>query len=126
MPQVRHLTKLFKAIAANDFVTAEEVANQIALNEENKGHRIAAQLLRGSLRPNARVQSRAAESSNGQHGHPKLLSNALTTVTGAPRMDEVMLRSNSRSELAEIVREWKYGYQLAALRIRRRSKLFFY
>jgi len=126
MPRIRQLTKLFRAIASNDLPNAEEIAAQIAAEEEKKGHRTAAQLLRGSLHPNAKRESRAGASTNGKYEDVKILSNALTVVNDAVRMEDVMLMRSSRSELAEVVREWKFSQQLAALKIRRRSRLFFY
>src|SRR5207302_5092235 len=47
MPTIDQLSKLFKAIASKDFLSSEQLARQIAAEEEKKGHRTAAQLLKG-------------------------------------------------------------------------------
>ena len=49
MPTIDQLSKLFKALASKDLPTAEHVAHEIASDEEEKGHRTAAQLLKESL-----------------------------------------------------------------------------
>jgi SpoVK/Ycf46/Vps4 family AAA+-type ATPase len=126
MSRIRHLTKLFKAIAANDLNIAEDVAAQIAADEEKKGHHVAAQTLRGSLRPNSKGDSRFVGSENGIYHQSKILSPALTAVNNPTRIKDVMLSRNSRKELSEVVREWKHSKQLSALKIRIRNRLFFY
>ncbi|MDB6033281.1 MAG: hypothetical protein JWM16_3619, partial [Verrucomicrobiales bacterium] len=88
MPRIRQLNTLFRAIASHDLHTAESIAAQIANDEEKKGHHTAAQLLRGSLRPNSTKDPGPVHSQNGRSEQARLLSNALTVVSEPMRMDD--------------------------------------
>ena len=126
MSRIQQLTKLFKAIGSQDLTGADRIAALIASDEDKKGHHAAAQLLRGSLRPNSRGGERGIESTNGAYEHTKVLSTALTSINNPVRIKDVMLTQRSRDELSAVVREWKFSKQLEALKIRTRKRLFFY
>lgn len=130
MAQVGQLAKLFKAIAAGDLVSAQEVAADITASEERLGHHGAAQMLRGSLRPN---QPKAA---NGQHGSANgsgpatargvMLHDALTLLRPEVPLDDVRLRSALRTSINELRLEWQHREDLEAATLPRRSKLLFH
>lgn len=62
MSTIRQLSRLFQALSTKDLDSAERIANEIVSLEEKKGHRSAAQLLRGSLQSNGIRGHRAPES----------------------------------------------------------------
>ena len=122
MPSIDRLSKLFKALAGNDLQAAEEVARQIAADEDKMGHRTAAQLLRGSL---------ASNGTGGVNGGRLLgrvegtvsLAGALTRRSSSVQLADVALRRSTRKQLAELVKEFKARDELMSRGIRRRSKL---
>ena len=125
MPPVGQLAKLFKALAAGDLVSAQAVASDITASEERLGHHGAAQMLRGSLRPN---QPKAANGSNGtpQTVRGVVLHDALTLLHPAAVLSEVRLRSSLRTAIEELRREWQHRADLNAAMLPRRSRLLFH
>lgn len=126
MPTITELSKLFKALAHKDLTTAEEIAGRIASDEEKKGHRTAAQILKGSLVANGTksvIEDRTALAANGL---PALLLNALSTGTSSVTFAGVQLRKASRDRLQELVKEFAHQNQLRSLGIHRRSKIIFH
>lgn len=122
MPTITELAKLFKALAHKDLGTAEEIAGRIACDEEKKGHRTAAQILKGSLVANGTkpvIEDRTALG----NPLPALLLNALSTRTSSVTFDGVQLRKPARDRLQEIVKEFAHQNQLRSLGIHRRSKI---
>jgi AAA+ superfamily predicted ATPase len=123
MPTIDQLSKLFKALASKDLPTAEQIAHEIASNEDQKGHRTAAQLLKGSLVANG-TRALSAHHDQGQiNGAPSLLTGALARRNSTMRLGDVVLRPNARRRLDELVREFEGQARLKSLGIRRRSKL---
>jgi len=115
MPSIDRVSKLFKALAHDDFAGAKEAAVQIAAVEEQKGHFTAARLLRGSL-------------ANGTQGigAPGFLSSALSLREPVIRLHDVALRLTTRTKLNEVVKEFRVRDVLAGRRLRRRSKILFH
>lgn len=123
MSGITKLSKLFHAIAGRDWSGAQQLAREIASEEERKGHRTAAQLLRGALHHNGSRPSIEA-SSDQQEAH--LVSDALTPVDSNLGIDSVMLRGKNRAELLDLIKEWRHRAHLERLGIRRRTKLMFH
>jgi SpoVK/Ycf46/Vps4 family AAA+-type ATPase len=114
---------MFKAVAIRDYQRAETIASEIAMEEEKKGHRTAAQLLKGSLVPNG---TKTLTESNAQRKGtdlPALLLSALSSRSSNVALKDVYLRRDARSRLEELVREFKNRELLKVRGIHRRSKL---
>src|SRR5581483_4054315 len=122
MPSIENLSKLFKALASNDLRAAEEIASRIATAEEQKGHRTAAQLLRGSLVANG-ASANNGPYATGKVQTPPFLTGALSRRSSQVQLKDVTLRQTARVQLEELVREFENRERLGSLRIRRRSKL---
>ena len=125
MPTIRQLARLFQALSTKDLESAEQIARQIASQEEEKGHRSAAQLLRGSLQSNGIRGHRAPEPISGILTNGNLLEAALSRSQSSTQMKDVMLRPTCRAALEALVNETRHGAYLASKGIRRRSKLLF-
>ena len=61
MPTIRQLMRLFRSLSEKDLASAEQIAKQITLYEEKKGHFSAAQSLRAALHSNGTNGHRGAE-----------------------------------------------------------------
>lgn len=123
MPTITELSKLFKALAHKDLATAEEIAGRIACDEEKKGHRTAAQILKGSLVANGTKSVIEDRTALGANALPALLLNALSTRTSSVTFPGVQLRKPARDRLQELVKEFAHQNQLRSLGIHRRSKI---
>src|ERR1700690_3553395 len=121
MPTISELSMLFKALARKDLATAEEIAARIACDEEKKGHRTAAQILKGSLVVNGTKPVIEDRPAVGAHSLPSLLLNALSTRTSSVTFLGVQLRKPARDRLQELVKEFAHQNQLRSLGIHRRS-----
>jgi len=127
MATTRKLAELFRAIATEDLGGASAVAAQICKNEEHKGHRSAARLLRGAL---------VANGISPTNGHSKqnlppangtvLLHAALVRLETDRKLDDVVLLPEARRELDSVILEWQKRARLNALGIAPRSKLLFH
>jgi SpoVK/Ycf46/Vps4 family AAA+-type ATPase len=125
MPTIRQLARLFQAVSAKDLGTAEQIAKQIANLEEKKGHRSAAQLLRGSLHSNGLKGHRVPEPISGILTNGNFLEAALSKGRSSTHLEDVMLRAKCRRALEALINETKHGAYLSSKGIRRRSKLLF-
>jgi SpoVK/Ycf46/Vps4 family AAA+-type ATPase len=125
MPTIRQLAKLFQAVSGRDVESAEQIAKQIALFEEKKGHHTAAQLLRGALHSNGVKGHRAIEQISGVLGNGNFLESALSKGQRLTRLNDVMLRPACREALEALIDETRHGAYLSSKGIRRRSKLLF-
>jgi SpoVK/Ycf46/Vps4 family AAA+-type ATPase len=123
MPTIDQLSKLFKALASKDLPTAEHVAHEIASDEEEKGHRTAAQLLKGSLVSNGTRSLSALDGHINGNGIASLLTGALSRRNSTVRLGDVVLRPDARRRLEDLTREFRGQARLKSLGIRRRSKL---
>lgn len=125
MPSTEKLSKLFKALASNNLQAAGDLALQIAADEDRKGHRTAAQLLRGSLVTNG-TSDLSGQATQGRIESASFLMGALSRSFPQVRLVDVALREATRSRLAEVVQEFEAQERLRSLGIRRRSKLILY
>jgi SpoVK/Ycf46/Vps4 family AAA+-type ATPase len=125
MPTIRQLARLFQAVSAKDLGSAEQIAKQIANLEEKKGHRSAAQLLRGSLHSNGLKGHRVPEPISGIVANGNFLEAALSKGRSSTRLEDVMLRPACRRALEALINETRHGAYLSSKGIRRRSKLLF-
>lgn len=127
MADLNRLTRLFQAIAARDWPSAEAIATDVANGEEQIGHHAAAQRLRGALHPNGRSSGLSAmnpEAAPG--GSTSFLSSALSRVAADRSLNDLRLKPTMRKILKEIVAEWLHRDQLVAGHIERRTKLLFH
>jgi SpoVK/Ycf46/Vps4 family AAA+-type ATPase len=123
MPTIDQLSRLFKALSNGDSHGAEQIAIQIASDEEKKGHRTAAQLLKGSLVPNGTKSLVDEQRRPSTNGSSAILMSALSSRSAAVALEDVYLRKDARTRLQEVVKEFKNKDCLKSLGIRRRSKL---
>ncbi len=125
MARTREMVELFRAIAGGDLDGATTIASHICRNEEQKGHRAAARLLRSAL---ANGQSFSNGNVNG-HNSPtngtSMLPTALLRLAGTP-LKNVVLSPTVRRKLEDVVREWIHRDRLHTRGIVPRSKLLFY
>ena len=124
MATVNRLIRLFKAVAARDWVTAEAVAQEVAQAEEQTGHHTAAQRLRGALRSNGRT-SDPGYPSERQHS-VQFLTDALTAVPADRALADIYLKRGTRVVLEEVIAEWLNRKLLELKGLPRRSKLLFH
>lgn len=97
-----------------------KLAMEIAEREEKRGHRGAAQALRGSINPNGRR-------ANGfEQAHAPVPMNSLIEESRGPLLDEVVLKPSARKLLREVVLEWRARGDLRSAGIRRRNSLLFW
>lgn len=125
MPKVRELSKLFQAVSQSDFSTAEEIAKQMAILEEKKGHYSAAELLRGSLNRTGIKGHRASDPVILSPSNGSFLDAAITRGRAQTTLEEVMLRRNARVALNTLIAELQHARYLSSKGIRRRSKILF-
>jgi ATP-dependent 26S proteasome regulatory subunit len=127
MASTKQLAALFRAIAAENVGGAAEIAAQICNQEEQKGHRTAARMLRGAL-------NASRNSGSGARRHPipghlngvSIITTALTRIPTGPGFSGVTLTNAARQELESLVLEWKHRAKLRERGIARRSRLLFY
>jgi AAA+ superfamily predicted ATPase len=125
MASNKQLTALFRAIAAENFSGAADIAAQICQQEEEKGHLSAARMLRGAL--NASRNGGASPKA-----HPPIpngssvISSALTRLPSEVSLDRVSLSNDAKTAVTGLILEWNYRQRLLDRGIARRSKLFFY
>ena len=130
MAPVGQLARLFKAISTGDLASAQEIASEITASEERLGHHSAAQMLRGTLRPN---QTRASNGKgNGEHllaayaASDSLLRDALTLLPPTVSLEEVRLHPSLLNSIEELQLEWAHRADLEKAKIARQSKLLFH
>jgi SpoVK/Ycf46/Vps4 family AAA+-type ATPase len=119
------LSRLFQALGAHDLERASQIANEIALGEEKKGHRDAARLLRGSLQPN-RMTNGGLHNGDLSPGFDQMLSQSLSPQQSNLKLSELALRSALKRDLQTVIAEWRHQGALAQAGIRRRSRLLFH
>jgi SpoVK/Ycf46/Vps4 family AAA+-type ATPase len=123
MPTIDQLSRLFKAVSNGDLHGAEHVAIEIASNEEKKGHRTAAQLLKGSLVANGTKSLVDGQRRGSGNVSSAILMSALSARSAAVALEDVYLRKAARSQLQEVVEEFQNKERLTSLGIRSRTKL---
>jgi len=123
MPTIRQLAKLFQAVSGRDLQSADQIAKQIAIFEEKKGHHSAAQLLRGSLQPNGIKGHRVPEPILGVLTNGNFVEAALSKGHSSTRLKDVMLRPKRRKALETLISEIRHSAYLSSKGIKRRNKL---
>ncbi|MFO0958910.1 MAG: ATP-binding protein [Isosphaeraceae bacterium] len=125
MASNKQLTALFRAIAAENFGGATEIAAQICKQEEEKGHHTAARMLRGALNAsrNGGVSHKARHPVSNGAG---VISTALTRLPDGVGLSFVTLPDDAREELAGLKLEWEHRSRLTERGIGRRTKLLFH
>jgi hypothetical protein len=104
MASTKQLAALFRAIAAENVGGATEIAAQICNQEEQKGHRTAARMLRGALNASGNSGSGAKRHSNlGHLNGVSIITTALTRIPTAPGFSGVTLMNAARQELESLV-----------------------
>lgn len=124
MTATRKLAELFRAVASSDQAGALAVAGEICRAEEEKGHRLAARMLRGSLtasRDGAVTQANVTPSGDAQ-----MLTTGLVQLESDVPLESIVLSPSTRAELSSVVKEWRYAQALRVNGIEPRSKLLFY
>ena len=116
MPTIRQLARLFQAVSSKDLISAEQIAKQIANLEEKKGHRSAAQLLRGSLQSNGIKGHRVPEQISGVVANGNFLEAALSKGLSPTRLADVMLRPACRRALETFINETRHGAYFGVLK----------
>jgi SpoVK/Ycf46/Vps4 family AAA+-type ATPase len=119
------MAQLFQAISRRDFQSASEIANGIVTNEERRGNRTAAQLLKGALHSNGIRGHRMPEPISGTLQNGNFLDAALSRGHRPTRFADVMLRNVQKQALIEMLTEYRHAALLAARGVPRRSKLLF-
>lgn len=125
MPPIRHLARLFSAIANKDIDSAIAVASEIIDTEERKGHRGAAQLLKGAMNPNGIRTARPAEPLTAVLRNDSLLEAALQERTSNSVLDDAELKRDLRKKIDTIILETKNASYLTRKGIRRTSRVLF-
>lgn len=123
MPDLKTLTKLFRAIADKNWTGADALARELASAEEKIGHHVAAQRLRGALSSNGKSSEAITEPSSAPSF---FLSSALTLVSDKRRIGDLHLSASARIRLTEILSEWTHRDLLGRASIKRRTKLLFH
>jgi len=123
---IKKLSKLFSALGEQSLHRAAEIAAEIAQDEEKKGHRGAARLLRGYLQTNGAHGAVGLNGGGGQPAFGRLISEGLSPQQPSVPLAEVTLRRSARTELENVVREWRSQPQLQAAGIPRRTRLLFH
>jgi SpoVK/Ycf46/Vps4 family AAA+-type ATPase len=127
MSNTKKLADLFRSLAVDDLSAAKSAAREICRMEEEKGHRTVARLLRGSLIASARGASVREESSISRNDNSfGMLSTGLVRLQDKRNLAEIQLTDTNRTELENIVLEWKFGAALRKRGISPRSKLLFH
>jgi len=122
MPRIDQLSRLFKAVATQDFASAQELAAEIAATEERNGHHTAAQLLKGSLVPNGKHGVKTET----KNGFPSLLTAALSRRPTPVALADVRLPRTTREQLIEVIGEVQQDGRLRKAGLRPRTKLLFF
>jgi AAA+ superfamily predicted ATPase len=125
MATTKKLAELFRAVASQDFGVAASIAAQVCKDEEQKGHRSAARLLRGALSVNGFAKG-VGQGGSGNVTTNGIVSTALVRLTNGRHLSDVVLQSRVRRELDDVLKEWKHRIRLSHLGIRPRSKLLFH
>jgi hypothetical protein len=118
MARLSRLEKLFSAVAAHDGSRARTTALAIADDEEVLKHIPAAQRLRAAL-----TLVNGTAKTVDPNGHSFLSEDALTPVAVAAGLGQLVLPKVTQRELTLLPEEWIRRDRLAAVGVRRRSRV---
>ena len=117
------LSSLLQALGQSRWQDAVRFGEQIADSEARKGHSRVARKLRGALAP--REESESADGfSFTPVGAP--LAGALLPLSPVDGLDDVVLPTSLRSQLGEVLQEWRLRAKLDVAGVARRTKLLFH
>jgi DNA-binding NarL/FixJ family response regulator len=117
------LSSLLQALGQSRWQDAVRLGEQIADSEARKGHSRVARKLRGALAP--REESESADGfSFTPVGAP--LAGALLPLSPVDGLDDVVLPTSLRSQLGEVLQEWRLRAKLDVAGVARRTKLLFH
>lgn len=120
MSKVSTLSKLFHAIAAQDWAAAQQLALRMADDEAARGNHVAATRLRGALKPNGH---RVTPADNvGANAQPAAIG-ILSQLPANDGLDAVALPAAHRTQLDELVTEWRRRATLQKHGLRHRNKV---
>ncbi|HEX3905193.1 MAG TPA: ATP-binding protein [Polyangia bacterium] len=121
--EVDLLSSLLHALGQRRWEDAVRLGEEIADREARRGHARVARKLRGALasRDGAEVAEAFSPTPVGTH-----LAGALLPVDPVDGLDDVVLPSPLRAQLAEVLQEWRHRGKLDAAGVTRRTKLLFH
>lgn len=121
MPQADLLVDLLKSASSGDQLAFRKIAETLIQEEKSKGHRILAERLTKSLRPNNSVMSRGMPArQNGSNGQHKDL---MYEITPERALDSLVLPEGIQTQIKEIVEEQHRAELLHAHSLRARNRI---
>ena len=123
MAQADLLVNILKTATSGDQVAMRKYAEELIQNERNKGHRILAERLTKALHPNSVQQRRFLHMQpNNNHSQSKDL---IYQIDPTRKLDDLVLASDTRNQVMEVVREQHRADVLHAHNLRARNRLLF-
>lgn len=123
MAQADLLVNILKTAVSGDQVAMRKYAEELIQNERNKGHRILAERMTKALRPNSVQQKRFLHMQpNNNHSQGKDL---IYQIDPTRKLDDLVLASDTRNQVMEVVREQHRADVLHAYNLRARNRLLF-
>lgn len=123
MAQADLLVNILKTATSGDQVAMRKYAEELIQNERNKGHRILAERLTKALRPNSVQQKRFLHMQpNNNHSQSKDL---IYQIDPTRKLDDLVLASDTRNQVMEVVREQYRADVLHAHNLRACNRLLF-
>ena len=123
MAQADLLVNILKTATSGDQVAMRKYAEELIQNERNKGHRILAERMTKALRPDSVQQKRFLHMQpNNNHSQSKDL---IYQIDPARKLDDLVLASDTRNQVMEVVREQHRADVLHAHNLRARNRLLF-
>ncbi len=123
MAQADLLVNILKTATSGDQVAMRKYAEELIQNERNKGHRILAERMTKALRPDSVQQKRFLHMQpNNNHSQSKDL---IYQIDPTRKLDDLVLASDTRNQVMEVVREQHRADVLHAHNLRARNRLLF-
>ncbi len=121
MAQADLLVELLKSASSGDQLTFRKIAEELIQEERRKGHRVLADRLTKSLRPNTAGTSRGiTPRQNGGNGHHKDL---IYEISPERALDSLVLPEGIQDQLKELVEEQHRAELLHAHSLRARNRV---
>ena len=123
MAQADLLVNILKTATSGDQVAMRKYAEELIQNERNKGHRILAERMTKALRPDSVQQKRFLHMQpNNNHSQSKDL---IYQIDPTRKLDNLVLASDTRNQVMEVVREQHRADVLHAHNLHARNRLLF-
>jgi len=122
MPKSSDLADLFRALSTGDLDSAVAIAARICRDEDRRGHRGAARLLREALR----TSSNGSVPMSGAVSSATSFPLALKRATEGVKLANVDMGPGLRDQLENVVAEWKQRSRLRERGLAPRAKLLFH